>query len=60
MSTFKIIGASVTILGIVLSVVDRLKSPSYLLLEQSPKYQAWLGWAALLIAAAGTVMLILA
>jgi hypothetical protein len=60
MSVFKIVAAIITILGIVLAVVDRLKAPSYLVLEQSPKYQAWLGWVALFVAAVGTVMLIFA
>lgn len=60
MSTLKIIGAAATILGIILAVVDRLKAPSYLVLEQSPNYQAWLGWVALFVAAVGTVILIFA
>jgi hypothetical protein len=60
MNTFKIIGAAVTVLGIVLAVADRLNAPSYLVLEQSPKSRAWLGWTALIIASIGTVMLIFA
>ena len=60
MNTLKIIGAALTILGIILAVVDRLKAPSYLVLEQSPKYHAWFGWAALIAAAIGAVILIFA
>lgn len=58
MSKLKIIGAALTIIGIVLAVVDRLKAPSLLALEQSPKYSEWLGWAALITAAIGAVILI--
>ncbi len=50
----------VVVLGLVLGFFECLKVPSFLVIEQSPNYPAWLGWFGWILAAAGTLMLIFA
>ena len=48
----KIIAATLTIIGAILSILDRIYAPDYLLLESSPNYPnllRTLGWLLLLI-----------
>lgn len=58
MSTFKIIGACLTIAGLILQLVERLKAPQTITTEQSPRYPEWLSWVGWIVVAAGAVILI--
>ena len=50
----------VVVPGLVLGFFERLKAPSFLVIEQSPNYPAWLGWFGWILAVASTLMLIFA
>jgi len=50
----KLIAATLTIIGAILSILDRIYAPDYLLLESSPEYPnllRTLGWLFLLVPA---------
>jgi hypothetical protein len=60
MSNLKIIGICVIAMGLILGLIERLKSPPLLALAESPKYMDWVPWAGWIITAVGTIILALA
>jgi hypothetical protein len=60
MSTVKTIGACLTVGGLILQLVERLKAPQNIITEQSPEYPEWLSWVGWIVVAAGAVILIFA
>lgn len=60
MSTLKIVGTCVFVFGLILGLIERLKSPSFLILTPEPWYLKWVSWLGWIITAIAGVILIFA
>jgi hypothetical protein len=54
-TTFKVVAAAATIIGLLLGFFERRFSPKAIVTEDSPRYPEWLGWLGWIMAAVGVV-----
>lgn len=55
MTTFKIIAACATVLGLLLGFFERRYAPTAIITEDSPRYPEWLAWGGWILAAIGAL-----
>lgn len=55
MTTFKIVAACATMLGLLLGFFERRYAPKSIVAEDSPEYPDWLAWLGWILAAVGAL-----
>ena len=53
-------GVGIFVFGVILTILEKVYEPDFLVTEQSPEYPNWLSWLRIAMTAAGPLLMIVA